>query len=340
MSTLRDIGEFGWLKQMARLLPSAPTVIEGVGDDCAVVRVGDRLLLVSCDLSIENVHFRRAHASPENIGWKAAASALSDIAAMGGAPLFCLVAASYPPDCEIQYLESLYSGLLDAVTQAGAVIIGGDTTSSPDGIALDVTVIGEVVGNRYVSRRGAQPGDLLGITGWPGLAGAGLHALEKGDHEAVLVHAHTKPAPRIAEGQWLAASKEVHAMIDVSDGLEQDAGHLAEAAGLGLEIDPALFPKHPALFAYCRRHSLFPADFILGGGEDYEIAFAAAPNSQKAFVETFGLQFGTPIHFVGTFTDQWQGVRVRDTGPPDRRERSAHERAKKPSRRGYDHFAT
>jgi len=340
MTTLRDIGEFGWLKQMARLLPTAPTVIEGVGDDCAVVRVGDRLLLVSCDLSIENVHFRRAYASPDNIGWKAAASALSDIAAMGGAPLFCLVAASYPPDCEIPYLESLYSGLLDAVTQAGAVIIGGDTTSSPDGILLDVTVIGEVVGNRYLSRRGAQPGDLLGVTGWQGLAGAGLHALEHRDPEAVLVHAHTKPAPRIAEGQWLAGSEDVHAMIDVSDRLEQDAGHLAEAAGLGLEIDPALLPRHPALFAYCQRHGLSPVDFILGGGEDYEIAFAAAPKNQEAFVETFGLQFDTPIHFVGTFTDQWHGVRVRDTAPRDKHDRSAHERGRKSLRRGYDHFAT
>ncbi len=137
-------------------------MVEGIGDDCAVLRVCDRLLLVSCDLSVEGVHFRRRYGSPEDIGWKAAASSLSDIAAMGGAPLFGLVSLACPGNRGVSFVEGVYDGLIDAMSQCGAVIVGGDTTRSQEYMTLDVIVIGETIGNRYLSRKGGLGGRCLG----------------------------------------------------------------------------------------------------------------------------------------------------------------------------------
>ncbi|MDQ1255793.1 MAG: Thiamine-monophosphate kinase [Candidatus Hydrogenedentes bacterium] len=314
MPTVRELGEFGLIERVARLCPGHPSVIEGIGDDCAVVRTGNRVILLSCDLSIENVHFRRATATPEDIGWKAAASALSDIAAMGGQPLCCLVALACPADTDAAYIESVGQGIADAVSDCGAALVGGDTTQSMEGIVLDVTVVGEPVEGRYLLRKGARPDDVLGVTGRLGLASAGLHALTHGFDAPALARAHRHPVPRIAEGQWLCRRGDAHALIDISDGLVQDAGHLAGAAGLGIDIAPEALPIAPELAAYCAAHGLDPLEFILSGGEDYELAVALAPDDEP----------DARITVVGRFTDEWTGVRV----------------AGKPVQRGgYTHFA-
>jgi len=181
MSTLRDIGESGFIDRIANLLSASPEVIESVGDDCAVLRVGDRTLLVTCDLSIENVHFRRGAAAPEDIGWKAAAAALSDIAAMGGVPQFALTSVAAPAEMDADELEGIYRGMVDLVRHCGATIVGGDVTRSPDGLVLDVMVIGEAPEGRYTLRSGAKSGDMFAVTGWPGRSAAGLEALEGGE---------------------------------------------------------------------------------------------------------------------------------------------------------------
>lgn len=310
MTDLSRLGEFGLIDRIGRILPSAPTVIEGIGDDCAVVRIFDRLMLLSCDMFVEDVHFRRAYSTPQDIGWKAATSALSDIAAMGGTPLFSLVSLSCPSHTDSAYVESLYHGIADAAGQAGAVVVGGDTTMSPAGISLDVTVIGEVIGNRYLSRRGAQSGDLLGVTGRLGLSAAGLWALENGRNAPVLAGAHQRPTARISEGQWLCGCEHVKSMIDISDGFVQDAGHLAKAARLGLEIDPDKMPVDADLRQFCLEHDLDPLDFMLTGGEDYELAFAIRPEDGEDCLGMFRREFRTPIHIVGRFTNEWQGVHV------------------------------
>lgn len=323
METVGSIGEFGLIARIARLVPSASSVIEGIGDDCAVLRLGSHVMLVSCDLSIENVHWRRSHAPAESIGWKAAASALSDIAAMGGMPLFCLVSLACPADTEVAFIDGLYDGMLEAVALCGASIVGGDTTRSTEGIVVDVTVIGEPVG-RYVTRRGALPGDMLVATGRLGLAAAGLDAIETGTAAPELVRAHYRPTPRSPEGQWLSDCPDVHAMIDISDGLVQDAGHLAETARLGVDIDPALLPIAPELTAYCAERGLNAHSFILSGGEDYELAFAVAAEHADEIVLAFRRQFHTDINIVGTFTDAWRDVRVAGTTS---------------GARGFDHFS-
>ncbi len=321
--TLDAIGEFGLIHRIARLLPTAPSVVEGIGDDCAVLRVGDRLLLVSSDLSVEGVHFRKRYGSPEDIGWKAAASSLSDIAAMGGAPLFGLVSLACPGNRDVAFIEGVYDGLIDAMSQCGAVIVGGDTTRAQEHMTLDVTVLGETIGNRYLARRGALPGDALAVTGHLGLSGAGLRALTRNDAAPALVHAHYHPTPRISEGQWLSNRPEVHAMIDISDGLIQDVGHLAETARLGADIHAANLPVEPSLAQYCAKFGFDPAEFMLSGGEDYELAFAVDGAHAEDIVQAFRREFQVPIHIVGEFTEAWQSVRVD---------------GQVPTRTGFDHF--
>lgn len=315
MATLSDLGEFNFIERIARLISASPQVIEGIGDDCAVLAIGDRLLLVSCDLSIENIHFRRSAATPEDIGWKAAASALSDIAAMGGQPLFALVALAAPPDTDPAELEALFQGMVEATEHCNAIIVGGDTTRSENGITIDVTVIGEAPQGRYLTRKGAQPGDLLVITGSPGLSAAGLHAQAGGQETPALHRAHYHPLPRVREGQWLCKNDAIHALIDTSDGLTQDAGHIAERSGLGIEITSAKLPIDNHLSEYCARHNLDPFPLALTGGEDYELAFALDKEQADEILQAFQGEFSLNATIVGEFTQAFQGVRVDGRSP-------------------------
>ncbi len=322
MRTVRELGEFGLIDRISRLLPSSPNVIEGIGDDCAILRVHDHLLLVSVDLFIEDIHFRR-NLEPEQIGWRAAASSLSDIAAMGGVPYFSLISLACPLDTPVGYIEALYRGMTSALSRHNTVIVGGDTTRSPQGLAIDVMVIGEAPAGRYLLRSNAVAGDLLAVTGPLGLSAAGLHALEHGIEAPALIRAHAEPHPRISEGQWLCANRWVHAMIDVSDGLLQDAGHIARTSGLGLDVHRAQIPVDDSLRAYAESAQIDPLEFALFGGEDYELAFALDPEDVPRFIDEFENQFNSKVAILGEFTGDWEGARI--DGQPV-------------SRTGFDHF--
>lgn len=325
MRCMSDVGEFGFIDRISRLIPTSPYVIEGIGDDCAVLRVSDRIVLVSSDLCIENIHFRRERVTASDIGWKAAASCLSDIAAMGGAPLYCLVSLACPPSERTAYIEDIYQGMLSVMSRFGTVIVGGDTTRSADGITIDVIVIGEAIGNRYLRRRGAKVGDHVVVSGDLGSSAAGLHALSNGIENHDLVRAHMYPNPRVLEGQWLCARPEIHAMMDISDGLCQDAGHLAAASRLGIDLYPDRLPVASALARYCGEHNLNALPFMLSGGEDYELIFAVDARRSDEILEDFHHEFRVQTTVVGTVTDAWTGVRVH--GEP-------------PETTGFDHFTT
>jgi thiamine-monophosphate kinase len=326
MTNLKDLGEFGLIERLTRVLPGAnPAIVEGIGDDCAVIRTGDTLLLLSCDASIEDIHFDGAYYQPRDIGWKAAASALSDIAAMGGVARYALVTLACPTDKPLDFVEALYQGLADAIMQSGAVIIGGDTTRSPDRIMLDVTVIGEVPDNRYLPRHGVRSGDVLVLTGMPGQSAGGLCALQKGLSIPTLTRAHLQPLPRLKEGQWLAAHPEVHAMIDCSDGLLQDVEHLALASQCGIDIDPELLPISPELLSHEDALQKDSRDLVLHGGEDYELIFSVAPDQVNALRDEFGTCFDLPITEIGICSEDWQGIRIGGEIPS--------------ATSGFDHFS-
>jgi len=315
VSTLRDIGEFGLIARMTRALPGSHSVLVGIGDDCAVLKTGNSLWMVSCDASVEGVHFRRQTAPPWDIGWKAAAAALSDIAAMGGVPRFVLVAMALPPETELSFAEELAQGIAAAAEHAGAIIVGGDTTRALSELFLDITVIGEPIEGRYLCRKGARPGDTLMVTGSLGRSIGGLHALEAGVEAPELIQAHRHPLPRIQEGQWLAAQSAVHAMIDLSDGLLQDTGHLAAAGGLGVNIHPERVPVAEALRKYQDRLACNPLLWALTGGEEYELIAAVDTAQCAELCATYIEQFGESLTLIGEFTGDWQGVRVAGTVP-------------------------
>ena len=280
-------------------LPGHADVLHGVGDDCAVLRVGEGVWLASCDASLEGVHFRRDWATPEDIGWKAAASALSDIAAMGGVPRFALVTLACPADTEAAYLARLYGGLRSAFDACGTVLIGGDTTASPQGVVLDVTVLGEAENGRYLLRSGAKAGDRLVVTGAPGFSGAGLLALERGIDAPEAIRAHQRPEPRFQEGQWLAARSEVHALIDLSDGLAADAQHIAEASNVGVDFRSDQLPIAAELAHAADLLGEDGHDLACYGGEDYELLAAVSQEAAEALCADFRRAFEAPIAIVG-----------------------------------------
>jgi len=295
MKTLREIGEFGLIERLSRMVTTSPDVLESVGDDCAVLRLGDRKLLVSSDMAIEGNHFLRDKARPYDIGYKAAAAAISDIAAMGGTPLFCLVSLSCPSDTPVSFLESLYQGLNNLLSSFGVTLVGGDTTRAEDRIFIDVVVLGEAKGDHLLKRKGAQEGDILAVTGHLGVSAAALHAIQHEIDAPQLITRHFAPQPRVVEGQWLARTRGVRAMIDISDGLIQDSAHLARAAGIGVDIDANAVLLEKELQQYADRHQLDPLDFVLTGGEDFELACAIDPLHADNVFRLYALEFRTPL---------------------------------------------
>lgn len=299
---LRSLGEFGLIDRVRRVLRAPEVDMAGIGDDCAVLRVGDRVLLATCDAAVEDVHFSQAWATPEDIGWKCAAAAISDIAAMGGRPLFVLSTLACPPMADPDFVERLYQGMQSAVAHCATGIVGGDTVRSNQGFVVDITVIGEPMPHgRYLLRSGAQAGDVLAVTGWPGRSGAGLAALQQGVEAPEAVAAHLHPLPRLAAGQWLAELAAAHALIDVSDGLAQDAGHLAADSGVGLDLWPEALPIGTGLREAAEALGLSPEPFVLGGGEDYELAVALEAGEAAALCAAFEAALGLPLTVVGRF---------------------------------------
>lgn len=316
MSTLRDTGEFGFIERVRKHLGSHPNVIVGPGeDDCAVVRAGDKVLLITCDLSMEDVHFRRGVVSPHEIGWKAATSGLSDIASMGGVPLFMVASVAAPADTDAAELEAICTGMAAAAESCGAALVGGDTTRSSGGIVLDVTVVGEAPEGRYVLRRGAKSGDLFAVTGYPGRAAAGLDAQEQKLALPDLITVHYHPMARVREGRWLASQPAVHAMIDISDGPVQDGAHIANRSGLGLAFTSASVAIDPPIVDASLLTGKSIPEYVLYGGEAYELGFAVDPKDAGRVFKEFRERFNLPVFALGQFSNEHAGVLV-DGSPP------------------------
>jgi len=311
-----SLGEFGLIAALTGGLKQGDAVRQGVGDDCAIIAVGGKELLWTCDASLEGVHFHRDWGQPEDIGWKAAVSAMSDIAAMGGRPVAALVTLALPQDLRVAYAQALYRGIVAAVEGAGAAIVGGDTTASPQGIVLDFSVIGEVVG-RAVMRSGARPGDVLAYTGTLGARGAGLHALLHGIDAPDLTAAYLRPEARIAAGQWLQSRPGVHAMMDISDGLLPDARHIAEASRVGIDVAARKLPSDARLAAYWAAQGEDCAMRRLCSGEEYELLVALGPTEAPEIMEEFAARFDLPLSAAGFCNGGPAAVTVDGAPPAD-----------------------
>jgi thiamine-monophosphate kinase len=308
--SLRDLGELGMIARIRGTVRTSTTagVRTGIGDDTAVLALAPgALLLATTDLVIEDIHFRRAWASPYDVGWKAMAVNLSDIAAMGGAPRWALVAAALPPAAAVAEVDAFYSGLQDAAAPSGVVIAGGDTSASPDGWMINVTLLGEH-GASPKLRSAAGIGDVVVVTGTLGRSAAGLALLEMGGtaHPGLsasarqeLTSAHLRPVARVPEGRWLGGQPGVHAMMDVSDGLITDLGHLCRESGVGARIMLDSLPMAPAAREAANALGKDPLEWATGGGEDYELLFTCEADMVDVLAEGLLRVTGTEITVIG-----------------------------------------
>lgn len=288
---LKEIGEDRIIKELSREFSRRHRrLIKGIGDDTSVtLQAGGRHLLATTDILIEGTHFKRGWTTPYLLGRKALSISLSDIAAMGGEPLFYLVSIALPPDTEKKFLDELYRGLSDCGKDYGAVLAGGNTARTKGAMMVATTLFGEAPARETVYRSGAGPEDVIYVTGWLGDAALGLRLLRKHGGAALKKTAFRKPvmkqldpSPRMKIGRSLARKRLATAMIDISDGLVLDLRRLCEASAVGAVIDARRIP----LSAEFKR--LFPAaretDGVrraLSGGEDYELLFSAPEKAAK-----------------------------------------------------------
>ena len=285
----------------------------GIGDDAAAWQPSrSHRSIVTTDALVDGVHFSSALTNARAIGHRAMASNLSDVAAMGARPVLAVVALGVPAEADPEWILEAYRGLDALARKHGARIAGGDIVRAP-ALTFAVTVIGEVSPVRLRTRSGGRPGDLLALTGPLGASRAGLELLRRdvpvpaGVREAAL-RAHETPEPRLAEGRWLGASANVHAMMDCSDGLSTDVARLAEASRVAAVIDDV--PVDPVAAAVADACGADPLAYALDGGEDFELIAAIAPRAFGHLSRTFARRFGRALLRVGTLREG-AGVALR-----------------------------
>jgi thiamine-monophosphate kinase len=269
--TVGELGEFGLIAAIAAALPLAPGVLVGIGDDAAVLRVADPRIVATTDLLVQGLHFRTDWSGPADVGHKAAAQSLADVAAMGAVPEVLLVGLAAPSGLPVAWATGLASGLAEEAARAGAHVVGGDVSQASQ-IMIAVTAIGTMASRTPVTRNGARSGDVVAVAGRLGYSAAGLALLQAGLTEpAAAVAAHLRPLPPYPAGPE-AAALGATAMIDVSDGLLADLGHVADASGVLIDVETArLEPGGPPLAAAAALG--VPAlEWVLSGGEDHALA--------------------------------------------------------------------
>jgi len=331
---LSDVGEFGFIERIRKGCVVRPErVVRAIGDDASAFRVEPGVLsLVTTDLLVERVHFLRETIDGYDLGYKALAVNLSDIAAMGGEAREAFVSIAIPEDGELEYLEAIYSGMRALGAIHGVNILGGDTTASKTDLVINVAVYGVVSEERMMTRDAARPGDLVFATGDLGDSRAGLSLiLEKlaSDTEALraLLHAHRRPEPHLPEGKFLAAQAGVRAGIDVSDGLSSDLAHIAQESRVGAVVYEAKLPLSLNLIEFCERFGRSAVEYALTGGEDYALLVTVNPAYSVSVARAFEDRFYRPLRPIGEIVET-PGVTLVD--------RRGIARPLAPS--GWDHF--
>lgn len=286
--TVAELGEFALIGAISERLPAGADVILGAGDDAAVLRAPDGRVVATTDMMIEDRHFRREWSAPEDVGRRAAARNLADIAAMGARPTGLLVAMALPGDLPVSWVLGVVDGMAEECARAGAAIAGGDVSGAAT-VMLAVTALGDLAGRVPVARSGARPGDQVAVSGTLGAAAAGLALLDavrdgRADSRslrepafAALVRAYQRPRPDYQAGEQ-AAALGATSMIDVSDGLLADLGHLAQASGVRIDVRSELAGAEPVADPRALRSAAADAgeprwlNWVLAGGDDHALA--------------------------------------------------------------------
>ena len=310
-----DLDEEALLALVFPLLPRGADTVLGPGDDAAVLSAADGRVVVSTDLLVEGRHFRTEWSSGSDVGWRAAMANLADIAAMGARPTALVVGLVLPGSTPVAWVTDLATGLADACAPHGVGVVGGDL-SGGDQIMVSVTVLGDLGGRAPVRRDGARPGDVVGHAGVCGRSAAGLAALGGGigDHETAipLVLSYLRPEPPLAAG----TARGVTAMLDVSDGLLRDAGRMARASGVVLDLDSrALATDLAAVASVAKLLGADPWVWLLAGGEDHGLlATFPAQLAPVAPFRTLGRVLAPDAHPAGTVLVDGELHRVGTTG--------------------------
>jgi len=309
----------------------SPLLKKGIGDDAAVIRPpgSDEYWAVTTDMLLEDVDFHCGWTTPRQLGHKSIAVNLSDLAAMGACPRFYTVSLAMPQGVNERWIQEFYTGLTACGTAHGAILIGGDLSSSPKGIMISITALGESLKRKVLYRSGGRPGDILYVTGTLGCSSAGLQLLQAGklhlrsQAQRLALRVHRTPEPRCAAGQWLAQSNFVSCMMDISDGLSMDLSRMCAASHVDAEIR---LPDIP-VFTESRLWNYDPLELALHGGEDYELLFAVPKSKKKLLEANYPSEF-PKITEIGSMIEGSGKLWVSETGKKRRRLPV----------RGFDHF--
>jgi len=310
-----ELGEIGLINLIAKIIgssrseqPAWQNLVIGIGDDTAAWRPGKNLQLATTDSLLQDVHFTMEYTAWADLGWKAMAVNLSDIAAMGGVPRYALVAAALPVFTEVDDVTKMYHGMLELTRKHGVAIIGGDTDSAPM-IIINVSLIGEASGAQVLTRSAASPGDKIAVTGQLGTAAAGYRMLSEKlnfnpEITKKLKAAFFRPQPRLPEGQ-LMVKEGVKTAIDISDGLITDLNHICHASKVSARINAAAVPVASEVKTAFGSQAL---ELAMSGGEDYELLFTAPAE----IVEQVRMKAAVPVTVIGEITSGMPGVTVLD----------------------------
>lgn len=325
---LAAVGEFGFIDRIKARVQSGPALLLGIGDDAAALSLTPGMvLLATSDLLAQGVHFDSAWHDPVSLGRKALAVNLSDIAAMAGIPRFALLSLAIPAELSLEYVESFMSGFLQQAGRFGVALAGGDTSASKAGFVINVTLLGEQYPDRIARRSGASPGDLVVVSGTLGDSALGLRLLKSGSLSGEAIQRHLDPLPRVELGKLLADQCLPSAMIDISDGLYADLGHILAASAAGARICLDALPLSDNFRQCVATSSADYHQLPLAGGEDYELLFTIPPAKLKS-AESAAALAGTRITVIGEITGQPGLQLVCADGSSY--EAEVH---------GYDHFA-
>ena len=287
---IKELGEAGLVKRLAKRFRLDNTVIKGSGDDTAVLRwTKDKYLLFTCDMVVEGVHFDLKKAAPFQIGWKALARNISDIAAMGGVPRYALVSIGLLPSTSVKFLDELYRGIQKCAKAFNVNIVGGDTARSKK-LVIDVSLIGEVEKENVVFRSGAETGDIIFVTG-------SLGGSIKGKHLNFM--------PRLKEARALVKNFKISSMIDISDGLALDLWRVLDASKVGARIYKDAVPISSEADSF---------EKAISEGEDFELLFTMSPGEAKRFVKRARPKIGAPVTMIGRIVDKRYGYNLKSKG--------------------------
>jgi thiamine-monophosphate kinase len=297
-------GELDIIREIRRRVGVAgPRTLIGIGDDAAVLEPGGDLLLLTSDVFVEDVHFRRDFASFEDIGAKCMTANVSDVAAMGGFPTTAVVGLCLPASLPDAAVEDLYDGMLRVLRTHGAEIVGGDVVSTPGGLVVSIALLGAVDKERIVPRSGAVEGDVVLVTGHLGASKAGLMSLDAGlpedDDIGFVRDRHLRPAARVTEAQAIIDVATPHAMIDLSDGLSSDLYHIADESGVGFVVREASIPIADETRRVARRVGADATELGLSSGEEFELCVAIPASELERTIEHVKAVAGTSVTPIG-----------------------------------------